>query len=330
MLSARYDLSRSRDAVVPINQAQKLARDALAAKLTDGRYSLIDHTCPICDGDSFEPLASRDRYGLPFQVVICRTCGLIQGLRYLSGASLGEFYAEDFPALHRSSKVPTDEKFEDRRKYAASIARWLSAHGIPKGRRLLDVGYSSGGILQGVIDHGFDGYGVEINQDYASYAKNKGLKVEVGTLESVLSKVEPEIVTYCQVLEHIPDLHRELSTLRDSITGDALVYLEVPGIKKLWPTYHFDFLRSLQLAHIWYFSLETLTALMSRYGFRLVTGDQTVRALFALDAEQATSVRGSDYDSALRALRRSEFVRKIYPLAAVRRAARLVRRARGR
>lgn len=314
--------------IIPLDSVQCRARDAIDAKIANGIYGTRSHICPTCDGRDFESLASRDRYGIKYNAVACISCGLVQADPYLDDEALNDFYQTEFPSLHRSSPEPTMAKFQSRRAYAAGIVKWFRKHGITSKGLVLDVGCSSGGILQGFVDAGFEGAGVELNHDYAQFARSRGLQVFTGTLAEVELAATPKLITYCQVLEHVPDIKTELLRLQEFGRRNCLVYIEVPGIKQLWPGYHFDFLRYLQLAHIWHFSLESLSRLMARYGFAFISGDQYVHALFRYDPDKATAqAELSDYDAVKRSLARSDLWRRAYPLATVQALSRLSKMA---
>src|SRR5882724_10956941 len=56
-------------------QAEGLAD--IAHKINAGVYQWASRRCIVCDGDHFQIIAQRDRYGLPVTTVICRECGLL-------------------------------------------------------------------------------------------------------------------------------------------------------------------------------------------------------------------------------------------------------------
>jgi SAM-dependent methyltransferase len=77
--------------------------------------------------------------------------------------------------------------------------------------RLLDVGAAAGFVLEGFIQAGFDGFGIEPNASMAAHAREKmGLKVFAGTLENYDEDVRFEVVSMIQVLAHFVDPARAL------------------------------------------------------------------------------------------------------------------------
>src|SRR2546427_12286919 len=90
VLGARYEYNAR--PFLRLNPLQEWARSEIERKLQDGTYQLCRVSCCICHGDTFETLATRDRYGLRLHVVICVNCGLIQTNPRMTEASYGEFY----------------------------------------------------------------------------------------------------------------------------------------------------------------------------------------------------------------------------------------------
>ena len=111
---------------------------------------------------------------------------------------------------HRGEAYGTAEKLL--RKEARYILKLLP---IGYGRRLLDVGCAGGVLLDEARSAGFDVEGVEINPAMARQARLRfGLTVTTGRVEDVTRVPDMplfDVVTLCDVLEHLP---RPLATLR--------------------------------------------------------------------------------------------------------------------
>jgi len=56
--------------------------------------------------------------------------------------------------------------------------------------------------------------------------------------------------------------------------------MAVPGLHHIDQAYDSDLLGYLQIAHVYDFSLASLSMLAMQFGFRLVTGNESVRAIF--------------------------------------------------
>jgi len=325
MLSSRFDIATGAQSVVDLNDIQNRARDRLISDIATGRYIFETLSCPICDGDQFTPLATRDRYGVPCRIVICETCSLVQTNPYLDQNSASIFYSEIFAPLHRGSTEPTEKKFQDRRKYGAGIASWLMKNGVKPPARIVDVGCSSGGVLQGLTDAGFKGVGIDIGADYVADAQSRGLEAIVGTLDDLDSSQCPDVIAYCQSLEHFVPINQEIERMSRAAGKGTLLYIEVPGLFQLFPTYHLDLMRYFQLAHIWHFSPYTLQRLFAKHGFVQVAGDGYIHALFRKSEKPVDMGPPPSVAQVIAKLRRTERLRAIYPVKLLRSAKRALR-----
>ncbi|WP_372019655.1 class I SAM-dependent methyltransferase [Tistrella mobilis] len=325
MLSARFDLSKNTKSVVELNQIQSRACADLIGAIESGKMAFADLACPICGGRDFVPIATRDRYGVPARFVICRTCSLLQTNPYLDENSTNRFYAEVFAPLHRGSDQPTAAKFESRRRYGAGIARWLISQDVKPPRLIVDVGCSSGGVLQGMIDAGFRGIGIDVAADYVADARQRGLEAVVGSLDDLKLPEPPDVIAYCQSLEHIVPINEELARISRAAGPETLIYVEVPGLFQLFPTYHFDLLRYLQLAHVWHFSPYTLKRLFAHHGFEQIAGDGYIRAIFRKAKQPVDVGPAPSAEEVISRLRSTERIRALYPLKLLRSLKRVVK-----
>jgi SAM-dependent methyltransferase len=74
---------------------------------------------------------------------------------------------------------------------------------------VFDVGAAAGFVLQGLIDAGWSGRGIEPNSRMSDHARTRlNLRVETGTLESFQTGERFDLVTLIQVVAHFPDLRK--------------------------------------------------------------------------------------------------------------------------
>jgi SAM-dependent methyltransferase len=151
------------------------------------------------------------------------------------------------------------------RYYGQLMARYMQPG------ELLDVGAAAGFILQGFLDCGWRGVGVEPNQRMAEHARQRGLDVQTGTLETFSTDRRFDLINMTQVIAHFYDLHRALEAAR-RVTRQRGYWLIETWNKDSW-------MARLQ-GRAWheysppsalhYFSLKTLTRLVSSFGLELV------------------------------------------------------------
>lgn len=69
-----------------------------------------------------------------------------------------------------------------------------------------------------------------------------------------------------------------------------------------------DFLRQIQNAHIYYFTLTTLENVLGQAGYDLVSGNEIINSIFKLSSRNNENYK-SDYDTTISFLRKMEFYR---------------------
>ena len=137
------------------------------------------------------------------------------------------------------------------------------------------------------------------------------MDLEIGFLSDIKLKTNPDIIIYSHVIEHILDLNKELQTIKNSITEDTIVYIEVPGLKEIHKNYESNILKYFQNARTFHFTLETLTNLFSKNGFELICGNQFVQSAFRL-TNDAVSIK-SDYEDVKTYIVTTEKKRLLHP-----------------
>lgn len=145
---------------------------------------------------------------------------------------------------------------------------------MPPGK-MLDVGAAAGFILQGFMDCGWTGEGVEPNDAIAQYGRiHEDLPIATGSLESCRKDQECDcydLVSMIQVVPHFYDLHHALTNASE---------LTKPGGFWLIETWNRKSIMARILGQQWHeysppsvlrwFGLPDLTALASSYGFERV------------------------------------------------------------
>lgn len=189
--------------------------------------------CIVCgQGPPFRPLYDRDGFFL----VTCPSCTLVfqdpqPGPEILQQAY---YHDEDFArALLGDLRATTLERAREKVPH-------LAATGVLKpGLRVLDVGASSGAWLEVAAEHGLHAVGVEIGAATAQGARDRGLDVRTGTLEEVLPQLadgEPfDLITFWDVLEHLPDPRAELRLARELLAPDGRIAATFPNVAGLYP-----------------------------------------------------------------------------------------------
>jgi SAM-dependent methyltransferase len=308
---------------VRLGRRQLAYRRQLEEKLIEGRYTLESVSTCLCGADATRLMATQDRFGVPVSVVGCPKCGLLRTSPRLAARHLPDFYEAEYHGLHFGVDRP-DAKTTLFRRGQGRIIYEISRPWLPERLlRVAEIGAASGAVLRELElaaeqdAQGADVWGCEYSSEFSEAARSLGTDVRHGGLEQLADGPgEPDLVIMSHVLEHFADPSEELAQLRQLTTPQALLYVEVPGILSIHrkPEYAFHFTRYLTLAHLYHFTLDTLTDVMSRAGFERLAGDEEVRAVFRLRGaghsasaarrDEASVAAGTRLDEISRYLRR--------------------------
>jgi 2-polyprenyl-3-methyl-5-hydroxy-6-metoxy-1,4-benzoquinol methylase len=265
-----------------LNDTQKKAKSAIERKIADRTYTFEQVICPVCGRQRYELLAQKDRYGLPCDTVICKDCGLLITNPAMDSKSLSRFYSEDYRKLYTGRANADFSFFENQHKRGKRIANLIKQHAEAslQSKFVMEVGCGAGGILLAFREEGANVLGLDLGADYLEYGIEKHhLTLRQGSIENYAGE-KPDIIIYSHVLEHT-QLPKELLNIKKICHKETLIYIEVPGLLRLHTTY-IDFRRYLQSAHLFLFSLGTLTNLLSKYGFTLIYGNENIDSVFRL------------------------------------------------
>ena len=204
-----------------------------------------------------------DRYGIKINTVYCLNCGfLFQTLECL--ILLKNFITQLYRLLYEEyglennneilykqtirelkSYSPRKPKRPNFNKYYDKLYFDFINHNISDYKTVLDIGTGKGKKL---LDFNFikkETYGIEPSEIYAKALYDYGLKVKKGFLDDVSKKFD--LVMFSHVLEHLTDIN---NVIKNKFNSNKYLYIEVPG--------HVKKLQSIQNAHCFYFSINTL------------------------------------------------------------------------
>jgi len=271
-----------REPIENLNTEQQTGLEEFKSKLSKGYYEFEDATC-ICGSRDGKLIAQRDRYALPVNTYLCCDCGIMWTSPRMTPGSLQLFYEQDYRAIYVGSRQASEEFFSEQISHGRNILRYISSQfDVKDSRVVFDVGCGSGGILIPFAESGWSVYGCDLGGEYLVRGLSYGLNLVKGGVNKLKLHGPANLVILSHVLEHLPEPLVHLQEISDVLDPDGYVYIELPGILNIWNAYG-DTLLFLQNAHLYHFTLETLSGLMARAGFHLITGDQSIRALFKKD-----------------------------------------------
>ncbi len=221
--------------------------------------------CPLCGKSDARVLSEMNSFGFKVRYYLCQTCGFVYQNPGESAAADPAFYEETYRRLYQETEEPTAKDLRQQHLRAESEVGFLREQGICCLRRGLDIGASSGILLQTIHEaFGAEMVGVEPGNAYRKLAEAKGFRL-YPSLED-LRKEETEkfdLVTMMHVLEHLENPLGTLREIREHLLEDSgFLLVEVPN---------FYAHNSYELAHLSCFTEHTLIEMLKRAGYEAVS-----------------------------------------------------------
>lgn len=279
-------------------------------KIKSGEYEFEKVNCQICNSSIFHELSEKDRYGLKMSVVICKECGLIQTNPRMNETSYSEFYKNEYRKIYENDKDAIQREFVKEVSRGRDIFEYIKKNTDVKlnDKFVVEIGTGAGGILQKFQNEGNRVLGVDYGHEYIEYGKKKNLNLKVGSIEILeQEKEKPDIVILSHVVEHFLEPIQILTRIRNLLNKESLVYIEVPGIKNLENSYEQDFLKYLQNAHVYHFTLDTLKNCCCKAGLLCLKGNEIINSIFKT-GEDNNNLENS-FDDTINYLKRIERMR---------------------
>jgi len=282
--------------------------------------------CEICESEKISLLFKNDRYGISQKTCFCNNCGFMFLNPRMTKKSMEYFYNSD---LYRIIYGVIDKNF-DKEKMFENIINEMKEHKplVPKKpdfniyysglyfdfinseiqdfETVLDVGCGKGIKLLDFNSIGKKAYGIEPSEFCNQIHRELGLNSEIGFLKDVKQSYDLVILTH--VFEHLTELKKNVDHLHN-ITNKYL-FIEVPG--------HVKNLQSIQNAHNYYFSLNTLNYFFLNNKFKLIKIDyakdnEFICALYEKTEEKTYTIFDKKLElKNLRNLKRNYFFKYIF------------------
>ena len=195
------------------------------------------------------------------RLVKCRGCGLV----YVSP----RVRAPEIVASYTAGEDPAFVSQADARErtFTTSVERIEALTGGPG--RVFDIGTAGGSFLAAARARGWQVDGCEPNRWLAEWGRRHyGIDIRPGPLtDQDLAGARYDVVTLWDVVEHLPEPSAILAQVSDMVKPGGYLILTFPDIGspsaralgRFWP-----FLSSV---HLYYFSKQTMAAMLRKHGF---------------------------------------------------------------
>jgi 2-polyprenyl-3-methyl-5-hydroxy-6-metoxy-1,4-benzoquinol methylase len=232
--------------------------------------------CNLCGSTIRVPLKDRKLAHLKK----CPACQLVSVRSFPEREVLEDLYSEEYFRSANSELSGYDDYERDRyciQKTADRRLDVIERNHVRRGR-LLDVGCALGFFVEAAQRRGWDAEGIDISAHAVEYATGKlGVKARAGTLDS--AGFEPDsfdVLTMWDVVEHFTDPLGQLKYCHSLIREEGLVAISTPDVGSAvakvtgprWMGY------KLAQEHLYYFSRDTIGAMLDKAGFDVIETQQ--------------------------------------------------------
>jgi len=232
------------------------------------------------DADHFGPDLAADAAG--HAVIDCEPCGFAHLWPKPTPEALAEYYAESFYETHSPADWAEKEEAEEpywQIEHRDRLRAFTELIGRPSGS-ILDIGCGGAWLLRHAAASGWQVQGIEPSRAMWERARRRA-PVLLGMFPEVdLGGRRFDVVNLKLVMEHVPDPARLLREVRQALTPDGVVCIEVPNdFNRLqaavrrrydktawWVSYP---------AHLNYFTFDSLERLLVRTGYEPLRREAT-------------------------------------------------------
>jgi 2-polyprenyl-3-methyl-5-hydroxy-6-metoxy-1,4-benzoquinol methylase len=230
-------------------------------------------SCPVCGSQEIpvvleaeDHLVSRET----FKISECNSCKLRFTNPRPDSEDLGKYYKSEDYVSHTNQGNNIINR-------AYKIARYFTLRGKEKlirkassTRTLLDIGCGTGQFLEHSKNNGWKINGVEIDPAARALASQTTQTEIYDKLESIDRK-EFQVITLWHVLEHLPDLAKSITEIKNLLAKNGSLFIAVPNYlsyeaKKFgqhWAAYDVP-------RHLYHFSPQSMQTLAKNNGLKIV------------------------------------------------------------
>lgn len=221
------DVARLRPAGAYDEMVEIRGRQAESLLGHDGlvRSDLVeDVPCLLCGADAAEPLFVKEG----FQFVRCGRCALVYVDPQPREDAVQAVYASDGYSRIVERLVAASHDY--RRERFGRERLDIVERFVAPGGSLLDVGCTTGFVLEEAERRGWEAHGVELNPFAAGEAEARGLRVRQGTLqEASFPEGSFDAITLFDVVEHVRDPVGLLREAHGLLRPSGIVVLYTPN-----------------------------------------------------------------------------------------------------
>ncbi len=233
----------------------------------DGSTGWIRVRCPKCSMISVAPMPSAD------------AIRSLYSSENRQGHTLAQQYKEALQALDQA-------KAEDchRLPLYQEITQWGDAFdwaafnsSLPQSKRYLDIGCSAGKAVKLFQLCGWQAEGIDLDEEAIEFGRQKGLNLQMGTIDSINEDNTYHLITLIDVIEHVVDPKILLQQCKQLLAPGGVLFIKTPCADSLPHRFVGNaWLESKE--HLHFFSRKTLQHLLEYCDLTIISFRQTMEA----------------------------------------------------
>ncbi len=208
-----------------------------------------------------------------FQLLVNNEFGYLETSPQPSSEKLPKYYKSKDYISHTDTKRNLFEKvYHVIRGISLKRKLKLINSFSSQGKKLLDVGCGTGYFLQIAKQNDWTVSGIEPNEKAREIANIK-TNNSVYNIEQLLEfpKQSFDVISLWHVLEHLPNLEVQVSTLKSLLKENGRLLIAVPNYKSYDAKYYKNFWAAFDVPrHLWHFSRESISKLFSKENMKVV------------------------------------------------------------
>ena len=241
-------------------------------------------SCNLCGSSRLTTISQRDRYGYPASSALCERCGLV----FLNPAMTPEAYSDFYKSIYRplvsayhGRHIAANTIQDEQRVYANEVAAFIEPLCRRRSvRRILDVGGSTGIVAHHLVE-ALDATAVVVDPAPLEIdeAKALGLETFSGFIEDFDAPTGSfDLATICQTIDHFLDVASALTTVRELLSNDGLLFVDIVDIRSTWLRSS-SVIEALKIDHPFGFVEESAEYGLARFGFEVIAKEYAPDAL---------------------------------------------------
>jgi len=183
--------------------------------------------------------------------------------------NLGKYYESEDYISHTDNKRSLFEKLYHFIKNIALKNKLNLINSLqPQKGRILDIGAGTGDFLAVAKNDSWQTIGVEPSEKAKEIAKNKGVSFVAATSE--LENHSFDVISMWHVLEHVPDLDKQIKELKRLLKPTGTLIIAVPNFKSFDAKHYGKFWAAYDVPiHFWHFSKTAIKLLFEKETMQL-------------------------------------------------------------